>query len=298
MGLSGRKMMAIAGELTGRGVPTPSGKLGWSAFAVRHILKSRAYAGVIEALKTESVEPKTRKAATYGKSSRRIRPEEDRIRLEGLVERPIVTEAEFDWMQQRLTENKQLAQKNTTLRTYALKGMIRCADCGRAYVGVTMKRRGKEYSYYVVGARWKRPQPGERCKSQSMGVDAIEKSVYSKVVDFLRSPDGIESEMQRRRGISAESEASLVRESESLERQRREEQETEARAFRLASRGTVSDEVFNQEIGLIRTRQRWIDEQMERVDQQLADIRRYSVDPRSVEMLRSAIRSKAGNGYK
>ena len=69
------------------------------------------------------------------------------------------------------------------------------------------------------------------------------------------------------------------------ERQRLEEQEAEARAFRLASRGTVSDEVFNQEIGLIRTRQRWIGEQKERGEQQISEIRRYAFDPQSVEIL-------------
>ena len=292
MGLAGRKIMAIASELTRRGIPTPSGKVGWSAFAVRHILKSRVYAGVIEALKTESVEPKLRKAATYGKSSRRSRPEEERIRLEGLVEHPIVTEAEFNWMQQRLKENKQLAMKNTTLRSYGLKGMIWCSACGKSYVGVTVKRRLKEYSYYVCGARWKRPKVKERCQSHSMGADAIEMSVYGMVVAFLRSPDGVESEMRRRHEISAESEASLIKELASLERQRLEEQEAEARAFRLASRGTVSDEVFNQEIGLIRTRQRWIGEQKERGEQQISEIRRYAFDPQSVEILRQRLEAR------
>ena len=130
MGLAGRKILSIADELTQRGIPTPSGKLGWSAFSVRHILKNRTYAGVIEALKTESVEPKERKGSTYGKSSRRLRPENDRIPLEGLVERPVVTEEEFAWMQRRLKENQEPAQKNTKLRTYLLKGLVGCAACG------------------------------------------------------------------------------------------------------------------------------------------------------------------------
>ena len=50
-----------------------------------------------------------------------------------------------------------------------------------------------------------------------------------------------------------------------------EEQEAEARAFRLASRGQVNEDVFNQEVGLIRTRQRWLTEQRERLEQQLLD---------------------------
>ena len=44
-----------------------------------------------------------------------------------------------------------------------------------------------------------------------------------------------------------------------------------ARAFRLAARGNINEEVFNQEIGLIRTRQRWLAVQRERLGHQLAD---------------------------
>ena len=85
---------------------------------------------MIEALKTELVESKVRKGPTYGKSATRLRPEDERIRLEGLVQSPIITEAEFEWMQQRLKENRELAQKNTKLRYYLLKGMVRCTACG------------------------------------------------------------------------------------------------------------------------------------------------------------------------
>ena len=103
---------------------------------------------------------------------------------------------------------------------------------------------------------------------------------------------GFEPEMQRRRGIPKESEASLIRELESLERQHAEEQDAEARAFRLASRGTVSEEILNQEIGLIRTRQLWIVEQRQRLEQQLSDIQRFSFDPQTVEILRQRLEAK------
>jgi hypothetical protein len=135
MGLAGRKIMSIADELTRRGIPTPSGKLGWSDHSVRHILKHRTYAGVIEALKIEAVEPKVRREATYGKSGQRLRPESERIRLEGLVECPMVTEAEFEWMQQRLIENQQLALKNTRLRAYLLKGNHPETACHKPLLG-------------------------------------------------------------------------------------------------------------------------------------------------------------------
>ena len=288
MGLAKRKIMAIAGELTRRGILTPKGKVEWSSFSVRHILKNRTYAGVIEALKTESVEPKARKRATYGKSGRRVRPEDQRIRLEGLVERPIITKGEFDWMQQRLLANQRQAQRNT-VHNYLLKGLIHCTDCGGTYGSVTLTRRGKVYAYYICRNRSKPGPNRERCQSATLRVDEQERAVFAAAVNFLHSPEGFESEMQRRRGITIDTEISLRRELESLGRQQQEEQEAEAKAFRLASRTNVSEEVFNQEVGLIRTRQRWIQEQRQRVQAQLSDVERFSFSAEAIAQRRNRL---------
>jgi hypothetical protein len=292
LALAGWKTKSIAAELTRRGIPTPRGKVRWSSNTVREILKNRTYAGTVEALKTEAVEPKVRKATTYGKSGRRFRPVEERIPLQGLVEHPIVTEVEYRWILDRLLENKRLAEKNTRLRSYLLKGMVHCAACGARYVGATISRRNKVYSYYACGRRWNPGPSGQKCRSRSLVAAELENAVFASVVDFLQSPDGFESEMQRRNGITAETIASLRREIETLQRQRQEEVDAEARAFRLASRGNVSEEVFNQEVGLIRTRQRWLDEQIERVQSQLSDLERYSFNSEAVARLRERLESR------
>jgi hypothetical protein len=100
------------------------------------------------------------------------------------------------------------------------------------------------------------------------------------------------NEIQRRRGITAESVASLVRELESLDRQEQEELDAEARAFRLASRDKVSERVFTQEIGLIRTRLSWLAEQRELLEHQLANVRRCSFDPEDVKRLRQRLEAR------
>ena len=289
LGLSGAPINAIAREMTRRGILTPSGMQVWSAYSVRHILKNRSYAGVIEALKTEAVEPKKRRANTYGKSGRRSRPEGERILLEGLVDRPIVTDAEYQWMQKRLQRNQQFARKNTRLRSYLLSGLIRCGACGRAYVGSTIKRRGKVYSYYGCGARWNKNPNVDNCSSRSLRADTVEAEVFGMVEQFLKGPEGFENEMRHREGFSDDSEASLRRELASFDRQHREELSAEARAFRLAAHGRVSEQVYEQEAGLIRTKLQWIVEQRDRIAEQLADLERYRFDPASVEILRNRL---------
>ncbi|MSQ06351.1 MAG: hypothetical protein EXR46_04005 [Dehalococcoidia bacterium] len=144
MALSGWTLRGIAKELTRRGVPTPQEARVWGGTSVGCVLRNRTYAGVVEALKTEALSPKQRRKDTYGKTSSQRRPEVERIRLEGLVAQPVVTEEEFESVQQRLRDNQRFATKNTKLRDYLLRGRIRCTLCGRVYTGVT---RGS-LSYY------------------------------------------------------------------------------------------------------------------------------------------------------
>ena len=101
-----------------------------------------------------------------------------------------------------------------------------------------------------------------------------------------------ESEVQRRKGITTETVESLHRELDSLIRQQREEREAEARAFRLATRVRLNEDVFNQEIGLIQTRQRWIEEQLHRVQSQISDMENYSFAPEAIDSFRDWLESR------
>jgi len=281
MALSGWKIYAITQELGKRGILTPSGKRDWNTNTLRNMLKNRTYSGVIEALKQESVEPHHRRKATYGKTSRRSRPEQERVLLRDFVERPLVTEEEFAWMQLRLKENQLYAKRNTSLREYVLKGLVRCSACGRTYIGVT--RNGN--SYYYCGAKWK-PVNREACQSRGIRATEVEDGAFQTVAHFLRGPQGFENEIRRRYGVTQESEASLRRQISNLESEGKKEQEAESRAFRLAAHANVSEEVFQQEVGLIRGRRQWLAEEHQRLEQQLADVERLSFSPDTIESLR------------
>jgi hypothetical protein len=95
--------------------------------------------------------------------------------------------------------------------------------------------------------------------------------------------------MLRRRGLQEHSVESIRRELVELDLQDRVERDAEASAFRLASRSTVSEDVYQQEVGLIRTRRRWIKEQRERLEAQLADLERFTLSPESLTTLRQRL---------
>jgi site-specific DNA recombinase len=193
----------------------------------------------------------------------------------------LVTEQEFAWVQQRLKDNQLYAKRNTSLREYVLKGLIRCSACGCTYIGVT--RNG--HSYYYCGAKWK-PVNREACQSHGMRATEVEDGAFQTVADFLRGPQGFEDEIRRRYGLTEESAVSLRRQIIKLEGEDKKEGEAESRAFRLAAHAQVSEQVFQQEVGLIRARRRWLEEERNRLENQLADIERLSFSPDTVESLR------------
>ena len=103
---------------------------------MRALLNNRVYAGVIEALKTEAVEPKFRRTPGHGRTSRRAPSADERISLVGLVSNPVVTEEEFEVVQQQFRHNQRYASRNSQ-REYLLRGLIRCQRCSRTYGGIT-----------------------------------------------------------------------------------------------------------------------------------------------------------------
>ena len=170
MALEGETMRGIVKALTQRGVPTSKGGGVWSGTTVGSILANRTYPGVVEALKTMAVAPKKRREGSYGNSSTKPRPVEDRVRLEGLVTQPLVLEEEFEWVQERRRHNQRFAAKNTRLRNYVLKGRVRCAWSGRVYTGMT--RNGRNH-YYCRG-RTKQDWGAERCTAASFPAELLE----------------------------------------------------------------------------------------------------------------------------
>ena len=265
MALEGETLRSIAKKLTQQGVPTARGGRVWSATTIGSILANRSYAGVVEALKTEAVTPAARRRATYGKTSTRARPNEQRVPLEGLVVQPVVTQEEFEWVQQRRKHNQQYAAKNTKLREYLLKGRIRCGLCGRVYTGVTRGNR----SYHYCRGRVKLDWGANKCPAQKFQADPLEQTVYHSVTRFLTTPEVFLGEVHRRRQLEEQTAATLKEEMGQLERQARQEREAEAQAFRLASRYHLSEDVFRQELDVIRSRRQGIEERRRRVLSQL-----------------------------
>ena len=81
-----------------------------------------AYCGRYTGLRTRKVEPKHRYKETYGKTGTAHRPVEEHVVLNGLIVEPIITQKDFDAVQERRTANKALGGKRVV--RYLLRGMV------------------------------------------------------------------------------------------------------------------------------------------------------------------------------
>ncbi len=285
MGLEGKTLWSIAKSLTQRGLPTPKGRRVWSSTTIGGILSNRAYAGVVEALKTQAVAPKKRQAGTYGNSSTRSRPKEDRVRLEGLVTQPVVSEEDFEWVQEKRRYNQRFAAKTTRLRDYLLKGRIRCALCGRVYTGVT--RNGR--SFYYCRGRAKQHWGAEKCPAKSFTASVLEEAVYDTVANVLQDPEVYLTEIGLQQHFTEQTVRSLKDELAGLDLKSRQEQAAESQALRLASRFQISEDVFIEEVGLIQTRRTWIENEKVRLNGLLDDLQHIGLDPEALTLLRDRL---------
>jgi site-specific DNA recombinase len=150
----------------------------WRPGRVRNLIISKTYMGVHE----------------YGKRTKSGRP---------VIPRAvpvIVTEATWKKAQKTLRENFLFGIRSAR-NQYLLRGLIKCALCGRTYVGVASnKPNGKRDFYYRCNGAHSPSVYGasERCRSKAIRGDYIEEQVWSDVEAFLRDPKPVLEQLHAR----------------------------------------------------------------------------------------------------
>lgn len=133
--------------------------MAWAEGKVMKILHNPAYVG--------DVVGGQRKGESYGMAN---------------AHEPIVSRELFDAVQQRALQNKKLGKGTRT--TYVLSGLMRCADCGVAYVGGG--GCDAEHRSYREGAHYCRDKRGTVLQS------LIEPRVINVLADVIGSPEVVE----------------------------------------------------------------------------------------------------------
>ena len=280
MALAREKTKAIGRKLFYQAILSPRGKRTWAPSTITNFLKNPACGGRVAALRYEKVEPHHRRLQKRGKTSSRLKPEEEWVWLEGLVEYPYVSWEQYLLVQDGFKFNRLYASRNAH-RFYLLRGIIECQLCHRHYYGV---QRTGQLPAYVCSGSWAQTY-GKKCEAKALNCLVIETDVKSTVRRFLEEPDTYLAEIKRRQGLTDHTIANIEQKMDQLRREYQETISYEQKALRL-----LTPEAFIAEQALIKARRTWLTEEVQRLEAKLANLHRLALNRQAIEVLRNNLK--------
>lgn len=142
---------SIAKELNRRGFCTKKG-VAFGTNSIRDLLSNEKYIGTFVYNKSTAKKKYGKKAGT--RNSHEIKDESEIVRIENNHE-AIISKEQFYQVQEKLAAKSK--KNNTTKdRSYILRGLIKCSECGRNLTGNSYssgKIKQKKYSYYICPSK-------------------------------------------------------------------------------------------------------------------------------------------------
>ncbi|HEV2126809.1 MAG TPA: recombinase family protein [Chloroflexota bacterium] len=186
----------LAKLLTERGLPTYFGKQCWSPLTIRSILRNPTYTGQLYANRTRYQPARVRRSATHPighpQGTATAQPRERWIFV-GTVP-PIVTQEQFDRVQERLQQNQSFASRNNTVHRYLLRALVSCGHC---LLASTARQR-----YYVCNGKSRRihSRRDAVCRARYIPARQLDELVWRDLCDLLLHPDHIAAALARAQG--------------------------------------------------------------------------------------------------
>ena len=136
--------------------------------------------------------------------------------------------------------------------------------------------------YVCPVSRWH--NYGKECFSQPLPCTEVEADVKERIRSFLETPDVYLTKAKERMGITERTIEDLEQKIRDLEKDYRKTIEDERRALSL-----LSDEAFPQEQALLKTKRKWIEEEIQRLKEKLENTQRFAVDSETIEAMRNRL---------
>jgi site-specific DNA recombinase len=194
----GASLSSIVNRLFEHGVVSPTGKPRWRHTTVRFVLRNPAYTGTLYACRSRACRSLVRRSALQpiGKrhnDSAAPRPREEWVAAGSIP--ALVTEQQYELVQQKLERNRQFASRNNKAHDYLLRALVSCGLCGLACTGRTLKG----YGYYTCAGKraMEAASRGGRCRSRLTPVGQLDEVVWSDLCEVIRHPELITLGLER-----------------------------------------------------------------------------------------------------
>lgn len=169
--LNGSGASIIANSLDDMGIPTRSGKP-WSKATVIDMLKNPVYIGKIRWSYRKDIKQSVNgQVVTIRKST------DDYILVDGLHE-PIISQADFESVQKKLSENKKKPVRSSDVLQNPFTGLIYCKKCGSKMTRLAPNPRNK---YDTIKCT------NRKCDCVSAPIFLVEQSVIESLQKWLAS---------------------------------------------------------------------------------------------------------------
>lgn len=191
----------LAERLTARGIPTPGGQARWSCPSVRGILRNPTYTGHVYAQRTQYRPPQVRRSATHPlghpHGTETPTPPESWLYV-GAVP-PLVSQAHFNEVQQKLAQNRSFARRHNTAHWYLLRALVSCGHCHLACTGRCLHGR---YRYDQCNGKQQRVQAhrATRCPARYIPAAQLDALVWADLCALLREPARLTAALERAHG--------------------------------------------------------------------------------------------------
>ena len=275
----GTSIGEIARWLTGRGVPTRTGKAVWDRSSVWGMLRNTAYRGQAAFGKTKTLErhgKPTRTTRGRGeRHGRRPAREDQPAEKWTLIAVPaIVTDETFELAQARLAQNAHFAKRNTKKPTL-LQGILVCRECGYGCYRSTTRTTNKRIYYYrCIGSDNYRHIGGRVCHSRPIRADELDGLVWDEVRRLLEDPALVRAEIDRRlTALRTEHPASRRR--EALERDITRAESAITRLIEAYQEQLLSIDELRARMPALRKRQTTLRAQLDALETELHDAETY-----------------------
>ena len=256
--------------LRGKRKQTTSGV--WEAGRIRGLITNTTYKGVHE----------------YGKRTKSSRPVLSR------QVPAIVSEDVWDKAQTTLKANLLFGLRNSR-NQYLLRGLIKCALCGRTYVGTAANRpNGKrEFYYRCNGAHTPRlVQNGQRCAAKAVRGDVLEEQVWRDVEAFLRNPEPVLAQLHAKLESDALGSGEILKRVARLEGLLAQKVAERSRVVSLFRRGRLTDAELDGQMDEIGKEETALEVQAAELRGRLGHAGSIATTVRSAETLLAELRKR------
>lgn len=197
----GHTLRGLAKHLRELGVRGPRGSSHWSDGTIHHILTNPVYTGTVYAGRNH-YRPATGRISPLkpvggGNGSIDPVPPEDWIVVAQIP--AIVSQEQFEVIQEKLKHNQSVASRNNKAHQYLLRAMVSCGLCQLACTGRTTDTG---HAYYACNG--KRPllqsPRTQKCPSRLLPVEQLDELVWADLCQVLLHPECLAQALQRAQG--------------------------------------------------------------------------------------------------